>query len=133
MFEGTNVSCGRGTEMQFQIFGSPFLAEGKFDFSFTPKPNFGSKHPKHNGIACYGMDLRQESDLDGLNFNWLIDAYNATSDKELFFNKFFTKLAGNDQLQSQIEGGLTFKAIRATWKNELAAFKKVRKKYLIYD
>jgi uncharacterized protein YbbC (DUF1343 family) len=31
-FEGTNVSVGRGTENQFQIYGSPYL---KSDFSFT--------------------------------------------------------------------------------------------------
>src|SRR5690606_40604413 len=48
-FEGTTLSCGRGTEMQFQVFGAPFLPKDKFDFSFTPEPNFGAKTPKHQG------------------------------------------------------------------------------------
>jgi len=43
LFEGTNVSMGRGTEKQFQIYGSPYLP--KSDFSFTPIPNFGAKEP----------------------------------------------------------------------------------------
>ena len=30
-FEGTNVSVGRGTEKQFQIYGSPFLSKDRFD------------------------------------------------------------------------------------------------------
>ena len=53
-FEGTNVSVGRGTEKQFQIYGSPFLL--KTDFSFTPIPNFGAKEPMHKDILCYGED-----------------------------------------------------------------------------
>lgn len=30
LFEGTNVSSGRGTEMQFQIYGSPFLPKDSY-------------------------------------------------------------------------------------------------------
>ena len=52
LFEGTNVSVGRGTEKQFQIYGSPYLPKG--DFSFTPIPNFGAKDPVYNGVECYG-------------------------------------------------------------------------------
>ena len=48
LFEGTNVSSGRGTEKQFQIYGSPFLP--KSDFSFTPVSNFGSKDPMNKGL-----------------------------------------------------------------------------------
>ena len=57
MFEGTNVSCGRGTEMQFQIFGSPYLPENNYKFTFTPQPNYGSKTPKNMNQECYGLDL----------------------------------------------------------------------------
>jgi uncharacterized protein YbbC (DUF1343 family) len=55
LFEGTNISVGRGTEKQFQIFGSPFLPKSKF--SFMPKPNLGAKDPLYNGQVCYGEDL----------------------------------------------------------------------------
>ena len=54
-FEGTNVSAGRGTDMQFQIFGSPYSKRS--EFSFTPQPNEGSKYPKHRGKLCYGNNL----------------------------------------------------------------------------
>ena len=50
LFEGTNVSCGRGTEMQFQIFGSPDLPRDAYDFTFIPKPNFGAKKPKYLNV-----------------------------------------------------------------------------------
>jgi uncharacterized protein YbbC (DUF1343 family) len=96
-FEGTNVSLGRGTEKQFQIYGSPFLP--KKGFSFTPKPNFGSKTPPHNGEVCYGEDLSNEPKLTHLELKWLIKAYKDTADKSSFFIPFFTKLAGTKKLQ----------------------------------
>jgi len=130
LFEGTNVSMGRGTEMQFQIYGSPYLP--KSDFVFTPKPNFGAKEPVHNGVLCYGENLTQYPKLDKIELKWLIKAYNTTSDKSRFFNNFFTRLAGTKILQEQIEAGVSEDEIRNSWKEGLDNFKKIRAKYLIY-
>jgi len=129
-FEGTNVSMGRGTEKQFQIYGSPFLKN--MDFTFTPKPNEGAKDPVHNGVKCFGEDLSTHKTIDGLSLEWLLKAYKNTSDKEKFFNNFFIKLAGTDQLQKQIEKGLTEKEIRSTWEAGIEDFKETRRKYLLY-
>lgn len=130
LFEGTNVSMGRGTEKQFQIYGSPFLK--KTGFSFTPKPNFGAKDPVYNGKECFGEDLTSYPKLQQLELKWLIKAYQNTSDKTKFFNGFFTKLAGTKKLQQQIESGVSEKDIRESWKKDLTAFKTMRKQYLIY-
>ena len=132
-FEGTNVSAGRGTNKQFQIFGSPYLNESTFNFKFTPQPNEGAKNPKHQNILCFGQDLSHSKRLTTLNLNWLIEAYSNTQNKTEFFNKFFIKLAGTDALQKQIEAGLSETEIKATWKEGLEVFKKLRAKYLIYD
>jgi len=133
LFEGTNVSCGRGTEMQFQIFGSPFLPGDTYTYTFTPQPNFGDKTPKHLNEECFGLDLSKTENLSSLNFSWLLDAYNSTSEKDKFFNKFFYKLAGTHDLKEQIEKGLTVEEIKATWQKDLVAFKKIRAKYLLYQ
>lgn len=130
LFEGTNVSMGRGTKKQFQIYGSPFLT--KTNFSFTPKPNFGAKDPLYNGKECFGEDLTTYPKLTQLELKWLIKAYQNTSDKTKFFNPFFTKLAGTKKLQQQIESGISESKIRKTWQKDLEAFKKMRTKYLIY-
>lgn len=129
-FEGTNVSVGRGTETQFQVYGSPFLR--KSNFSFTPIPNFGAKDPVHNGKLCFGEDLTKIEKVTQLELKWLIKAYQNTSDKSKFFNDFFTKLAGTKKLQEQIEAGISENEIRASWKKGLYDFKEMRKKYLIY-
>ena len=55
LFEGTNVSIGRGTQKPFQMIGSPLIAET--GFSFTPSPTPGAKHPKLDGEKCNGYDL----------------------------------------------------------------------------
>ena len=128
-FEGTNVSAGRGTEMQFQIYGSPFLA--KSEFTFIPKQNEGSKYPKYKNNLCFGENLQSTKNLNQLNLNWLLKAYEQNSSDE-FFNSFFTKLAGTTKLQEQIEGGLSEEQITKTWKEDLKAFEKTRNKYLIY-
>lgn len=130
-FEGTNVSVGRGTDKQFQVFGSPFLKN--MSFKFTPKPNLGVKDPMHNSKECFGKDLSEVKNVDKLELKWLIEAYNNTQDKSKFFNNFFVKLAGTKKLQQQIEQGLSETEIRKTWEKDLEKFKEIRKKYLIYD
>ena len=129
-FEGTNVSVGRGTDKQFQIYGSPYLP--KTNFSFTPMPNEGAKDPVYNGKTCYGEDLTKAEKVNQLELKWLINAYNTTQDKSNFFNTFFTKLAGTKKLQEQIEAGKTEDEIRKSWQEGLNEFKQVRKNYLIY-
>ena len=130
LFEGTNVSVGRGTEKQFQIYGSPFLP--KTGFSFTPISNFGSKDPMNKGLLCYGEDLSQAPKVNKLELKWLLKAYNETADKSKFFTPFFTKLAGTKKLQQQIEAGTSETEIRKSWEKGLNDFKVMRKKYLIY-
>jgi uncharacterized protein YbbC (DUF1343 family) len=68
-----------------------------------------------------------------LELKWLLKAYENTTDKTVFFNDFFTKLAGTKKLREQIEAGMTEKEIRKTWQEGLEQFKEVRKKYLIYE
>ncbi|CAM3519766.1 hypothetical protein FSS13T_08560 [Flavobacterium saliperosum S13] len=129
-FEGTNVSMGRGTDKQFQLYGSPFLP--KSDFSFVPLPNLGAKDPTHNGKTCYGEDLSKIEKVTQLELKWLMKAYQTTGDKTKFFNDFFTKLAGTKKLQQQIETGVSENEIRKSWKKGIADFKTMRKPYLIY-
>lgn len=137
-FEGTSLSIGRGTDKQFQIIGHPSLNE--MAYTFTPQKNEGAKYPKLENEQCYGIDL---STIDKktfflkqqLNLAWLIDMYNVFPDKANFFleNNFFDKLAGTADLQQQIKEGLSEETIRAFWQADLSAYKKMRKKYLLYQ
>ena len=130
-FEGTTINAGRGTEMQFQIYGAPFFEPSSF--SYTPVANFGAKYPKHKGESCNGVDLRSEEKLSQINLKWLLDAYNRTPKDEKFFGPTFTAHAGTTSLQEQIEQGRSAEEIKKSWKPALDRFKKIRSKYLLYD
>lgn len=129
-FEGTNVSVGRGTDKQFQIYGSPYLPQS--GFSFIPEPNFGAKEPIYKGVSCFGEDLTTIEPVSQIELKWLIRAFNTTEDKTAFFNPFFTKLAGTQTLRLQIEEGISERKIKKSWKPGLDQFKEIRKKYLLY-
>ena len=134
LFEGTNINAGRGTEFQFQRYGASFLDSTQYSFRYWPRPNFGSKSPKENGMVCYGKDLSEIPKMNEVSLKWLIDAYKNTKDKTKVFNTSgFTKHAGTEKLQQQIEAGLSEEEIKKSWKSDLEKFKKIRAKYLLYD
>ena len=131
IFEGTNISVARGTLFPFQAIGSPNPANGSF--TFTPVSIEGmSKNPPHENKLCYGIDLRSEPRASGINLSYIIKMYQASEDKEKFFNNFFKKLAGNETLQKQIAAGKSEKEIKDSWSGELANYRKIRDKYLLY-
>ena len=127
--EKTEVSVGRGTTIQFQIYGHP---DFKGDFSFTPQPNFGSQYPKLKGVLSYGEDLRNYETSNMIELKWLINSFKQINDKNIFFRSDFDKLSGTSNLKKQIIEGLSESEIRDSWKEGLEKFKKIRKKYLLY-
>ena len=131
----TNVSLGRGTDKPFQIYGSDEFSK-TLPYSFTPQSVDGAKNPPLLNKTCYGYDLTKLS-LDSLRkqkmtLNYVINAYKQAKNKNIFFSSFFIKLAGKASLAGQIEKGMNEKTIKATWKTQLAKFKVIRKKYLLY-
>jgi uncharacterized protein YbbC (DUF1343 family) len=138
LFEGTNLSLGRGTMFPFQEVGHPSL-KGKYTYSFTPVSIAGmSEDPPQKNQVCYGIDLKNYDTralikTGKLNLSWLIELYKAFPDKAHFFNAYFIKLAGTDMLRKQIEAGKTEQEIRAGWEPALSNFKAMRHKYLLYQ
>jgi uncharacterized protein YbbC (DUF1343 family) len=137
LFEGTTLSLGRGTMFPFEQIGHPTLA-GKYTYSFKPVSIPGmSEDPPQKDKVCYGIDLKAYDTYfiragKELNLSWLITLYKAFPDKQHFFNAYFTKLAGTDKLQKQIEAGESEKEIRNSWEPALSHYKMIRKKYLLY-
>ena len=133
LFEGTEVSIGRGTYFPFQVIGFPDPAFG--DFTFTPKslPGF-DKNPLQKDKLCYGIDLRQDSTTNGFSLKYFIDFYNKSKEKQKFISRkrFFDLLAGTESLRKQIEAGKTEEEIIATWQEGLNGYKDMRMQYLIY-
>jgi uncharacterized protein YbbC (DUF1343 family) len=137
LFEGTTLSLGRGTMYPFLQIGHPGL-EGKYKYSFKPVSIPGmSEDPPQKDKICYGINLENYDTnkirtTGKINLSWLIELYEAFPDKEHFFNAYFTKLAGTEELRKQIEAGKSEEEIRASWEPALSKYKTEREKYLLY-
>lgn len=136
LFEGTIVSVGRGTEQPFQCIGYPGCTEGAF--RFTPRSMPGAKDPPHKDAECRGMDLREYGTFitrlePAVHLHWLIGMYAGAKDRYAFFTPFFDKLAGGPSLREALRRGDDEARIRESWKPGIAAFKRMRQKYLLYD
>jgi uncharacterized protein YbbC (DUF1343 family) len=147
-FEGTNLSCGRGTSHPFEQIGAPWLDSQKVieamnragvagvrfePVSFTPT-SAGDK--KFEGQLCHGVRLVV---LDRNVYRpvrtsaILVDAIRSLHSSEFKFRVgHFDVLAGTDKLRLAIEAG-TLPDYLKTWDADEAAFREMRKKYLLYE
>ncbi|SUI97403.1 Uncharacterized protein conserved in bacteria [Sphingobacterium spiritivorum] len=134
LFEGTDISVGRGTDWPFQVVGYTDPVYGQF--TFTPSERAGMvKHVEGKGTTNYGIDLRNlNPDEQKFTLKYILHFYDKMPDKSKFFVRaeFFDKLAGTDELRKQILAGKSEQQIRDSWKQELSDYKKMRKQYLLY-
>lgn len=138
LFEGTDISIGRGTDIPFQVYGHPELSGG--DYFFTPQSiKKVSENPPQKGKKCRGYNLTNFAQKrlnieNSLDLSFLINAYQLFPDKSKFFTHalFFDKLAGNSTLRWQIINGKSESEIRESWQKGLKEFKTIRTKYLLY-
>ena len=140
LVEGTILSEGRGTEHAFAYIGHPLNTYK--EFSFTPIARVGATQPKLKDQLCYGWDLtKTKPPLHRINIELFLEMYKAYPQKDSFFihttgntqrDYYFNKLAGNSSLMEQIQSGVSATVIRASWQKDLAHFKMIRKKYLLY-
>lgn len=133
-FEATPVSLGRGTDKPFKIYGHPAM-KGR-SYSFTPRSMPGAKTPPQQDKLCRGVDLSGISDdeaiAQGINLEYLIDAYRDLGMGDKFFRNFFELLIGRGDIRAMIEQGKSAAEIKATWAPDVEKFKKQRRPYLLY-
>lgn len=148
LFEGTNVSEGRGTTRPFETVGAPFVdadalaarmnALGLPGVRFRPAwfvPTFS----KHAGLLCGGVQLHV-TDRDAFRpFRTglaLLMAIRASHPDDFEFlagePPFFDKLVGNGWVRQAILDGESLDAIEARWQPGLRRFEAMRRRALSY-
>ncbi len=134
LFEGTPVSIGRGTLFPFQVIGYPQNGIGEFCFTPVSLPGF-EKKPLQMNMKCYGTDLRKNKTERAFTLKYVIEYYNKTGLKEKFFTspRFFDQLCGDSKIRQMIIAGKTELQIKALWHKDLAKYKQMRNKYLLYE
>ena len=155
VFEGTNVSEGRGTTHPFQTIGAPYLDGPKLAQSanahnlpgvhFRPTA-FTPTFSKHKGELCHGVQVHV-TDVNAVNMFeaglTLLDEIRAQAGDKFEFlyygievegqqvnSYFLDKLLGTDDYRL---GKLNTKELIAAHKPGVEAFTKASKKYRLYD
>ena len=134
LFEGTDVSVGRGTDMPFQVYGHPAMTD---DFVFIPRTAEGHRAPLYSDKECHGKNLTEyahnyQNNEQKLNLSWILDARTQLKDDDKFFNNYFIKLVGVADIQQKINSGTSEDEIRSSWKSGIDNYLIIREKYLIY-
>ena len=151
MFEGTNLSEGRGTTRPFELVGAPYI-----DYRWSERlaslgiPGIGIREAyftptfsKHVGLVCGGVQLHvtDPGAFDPMRtavemlvaakalypeFAWRYDSYDPARPY------WIDKLTGSQRLRTQISAGAPADEVVGAWREELAAFDARRQQYLIY-
>ena len=134
-FEGTPVSLGRGTAKAFQMYGHPNMLGYKY--SFTPRSIPGAKNPPLLDKECWGVDLTvnpsiEQINQDGINLEYIVDAYTNLNLEDHFFRKMFELEIGQSYVRKMIKEGKSAKEIEAMWVEDVEKFKEQRKPFLLY-
>jgi uncharacterized protein YbbC (DUF1343 family) len=148
LFEGTNLSVGRGTGEAFQVVGAPWL-DGealaaalearklpgvRFEaVRFTPlQPGDG----KFAGEAVRGVRLvsedREVYDPTVTALHLLRETLAMSGDRWEWRIGHFDRLAGTDRLRLGLEEGRTVEELREGWHDALEDFRRTRAPYLLY-
>lgn len=144
LFEGTNLSEGRGTTTPFELVG----AEG-IDRRWAEAANalglpgvwfreayFTPSFSKHAGKVCGGVRLlvhdREVFDPVRAGIGLLVTARRTWSGFEWRADHWIDKLTGSDRVRRMVDAGAGVEEIAGDWAAGLARFAAVREKYLLY-
>lgn len=151
MFEGTNLSEGRGTTRPFELVGAPYvdhrwaerLASLELPGAGFREAYFNPTFSKHQGKVCGGVQVHitDPRTFDPMRvgvemlvaakalfseFAWRYDTYDP---KRPYW---IDKLTGSTRLREQVTAGASADEVAGAWREELAEFDRRRQQYLIY-
>ncbi len=151
MFEGTNLSEGRGTTRPFELVGAPYVDHTWAErLAALDLPGVGFREAyftptfsKHLGKVCGGVQVHitDPGAFDSIrvgvemlvaakalfkDFAWRYDSYDPARPY------WIDKLTGSTRLRDQITAGADADEVIGAWRSELREFDRRRGQYLIY-
>ncbi len=155
IWEGTNLSEGRGTCRPFELFGAPFIEPSELKKSLSPasltgcylqEVTFKPTFHKWSGQLCKGFMIHVQDfrtfcpyftaisllrgiiRLYGKDFKWKEPPY------EYEYERLpIDLILGDDELRKSIEKGEDMEMIEEKYFNQVDNFLKKQKGYLLYD
>jgi len=145
IFEGTNISEGRGTTKPFETFGAPFIDEVKlieflkaqeFEGVLFRPTRFVPTFSKHAGKVCSGAELviTDYKKFDAFRFGLVTSDYIRRTNTEFEYVKYGEKysvdhILGTDEFRSQ---DFSVDSFIEKEKTKVLEFKKQTEKYRLY-
>jgi uncharacterized protein YbbC (DUF1343 family) len=148
LFEGTNLSEGRGTTRPFELVGAPYLGHRWADALRSRPPAgvdfreayFEPTESKYRGRTCAGVQLhvhdREAFDPIRTAVAMLVTA------RRMYPGEFgwressppywIDMLTGSDRLRRAVDAGAGTDEVLATWRAGLEEFRRVRARHLLY-
>jgi uncharacterized protein YbbC (DUF1343 family) len=154
LFEGTNVSEGRGTTRPFELVGAPWVVAEPFadrlnrrglgGVFFRPavfEPTF-HKHARQSCGGCQMHVIDRRAFQPVLAGVLLTEAFRAADPKQFAWREPpyeyehvklpFDILAGSADTREQIEAGVPAEQIARSWEPGVSGFETIRSRFLLY-
>ncbi len=155
LFEGTNVSEGRGTTKPFELLGAPWVTDpdvfaASLNAVGLPGVHFRSHafeptFQKHARVTCGGvqMHVTNRRAFPAVEAGVVVlDAFRRADPSQFAWREppyeyEYVKppidiLSGSSRLREALESGVSAHALAAEWKTDVAAFAAVRERFLLY-
>jgi len=143
ILQNAGVSVGRGTEAPLEQFGAPWMngeeVASALNAKHLPGVRFASQpmipvSGLYAGVRCGGVGIRimEKSSVRSMRMGLEI----ASLLKKMYPDKIDVgkslTLLGNDGTVRQLGEGIAPEKIVASWKDDLAAYETMRRKYILY-
>lgn len=144
LFEGTNLSEGRGTTTPFEVLGAEGIdrrwaeAANALDLPgvWFREAYFTPSFSKHMGKVCGGVRLivhdREAFDPVRAGIGLLVTARRSWSGFAWRTDHWIDKLTGSDRVRKLVDAGAGVEEVAGDWAAGLARFEAVRAEYLLY-
>ncbi|AJF64369.1 exo-beta-N-acetylmuramidase NamZ family protein [Streptomyces vietnamensis] len=144
LFEGTNLSEGRGTTRPFELLGAEGIdrrwaeaanALGLPGVRFREAyfaPTFSKFQGKTIGGVQLHVDDRDSFDPVRTGIGLLVTARSSWSGFAWRADHWIDKLTGSTRVRTLIDAGAGVDEVVGAWESDLAAFRAVREEYLLY-
>jgi uncharacterized protein YbbC (DUF1343 family) len=143
LLETTNLSVGRGTDRPFEVIGAPWLDGQRLAEALRTSPvkglrfvpvHFTPTGSKFQGQVCGGVQFIVDdwSQIEPLRLGMTLATTLKRQHPTEWETKRYPVLLGHQATFEALENGESPERIMELWKEELAAFREVREKYLLY-
>jgi uncharacterized protein YbbC (DUF1343 family) len=145
MFEGTNLSEGRGSTRPFELLGADGI-DGRWAAAVNElglpgvrfrEAYFAPTFSKFQGKTVGGVQVhvldRAAFDPVRTGIALLVTAKKVWDGFAWRSDNWIDKLTGSTQVRTMIDAGAGTDEVTGAWQDELAAFQRVRKEYLLYN